>query len=126
MGKPPDDYQVGYKRPPQDHKWKKGQSGNPRPRKARQPKSLKAIVDDYLNSEISISENGRRRRCLRFEAIFLQIQVKALAGQKRAMSVLLDYAAFSREGEGGGRVEFRPNPEYALVLAARGDPRGSK
>jgi hypothetical protein len=126
MSKPPDDYTVGFGRPPQDHRWKKGQTGNPRRRKARRPKSLKAIVDDYLDSEISISENGRRRRCLRFEAIFLQIQVKALAGHKGAMSVLLDYVEFSREGEGGGKVEFRPTPEYALVLAARGDPRGSQ
>lgn len=126
MSKPPGHYEVGYGRPPKKSRWTKGQSGNPRRKKTRRPRSLKELVDEFLDGSIWVTENGRRRRCTRFEAIFLQLQVKALAGNKRAMNTLLEYVEFSREGEGGGRVEFQPTPEYARVLAARGDPRGSK
>ena len=119
MGKPPDDYQVGYTRPPQDHRWTKGQTGNPRRRTARRPKSLKTLVDEYLAGKIWITENGKRRRCTRFEAICLQLEAKVLAGKRRAFKTLLAYVAYSREGEGGVRLIFQPSPETDLLLAAR-------
>ncbi len=126
MSEPDDGDNVGYGRPPKKSRWKTGQTGNPGRKKARRLRSLKELVDEFLGSSIWVTENGRRRRCTRFEAIFLQLQVKALAGNKRAMNTLLEYVEFSGEGDGGGRVEFQPTPEYARVLAARGDPRGSQ
>jgi hypothetical protein len=102
MSKPAGNYDVGYGRPPLKSQWKKGQCGNPRRKKAQKPKSMKAMIDEYLAGTIWITENGRRRQCTRFEAIFMQILIKALAGRKRATQVLLEYIQFAHEGKGKG------------------------
>jgi hypothetical protein len=47
---PPDDYKVGYRRPPQETRWKKGQSGNPR-RKPKRTESMVDMVDRLLIRE---------------------------------------------------------------------------
>ena len=126
MSKNDGNYRVGYGRPPQEHKWKKGQSGNPRRSKALRPKSLKVLVDEFLADSIWVTENGKRRRCTRFEAIFLQIEVKAMAGRKNAMRALLEYAEFSMENADHRRVIFEYSPEYARVLAARAQMGAAK
>ncbi|MGY4185917.1 DUF5681 domain-containing protein [Bradyrhizobium sp. USDA 4459] len=58
---------VGYRRPPREHQFKPGQSGN----KSGRPKGSKneaTIIDQLLNRKIEIRENGRGRArspCLR-------------------------------------------------------------
>jgi len=50
--------QVGYKRPPVEHRFKKGQSGNPHGRRRRTPATVAAIFAEELQSTAVISENG--------------------------------------------------------------------
>src|SRR5262249_47992919 len=51
--------------------------------------------------EIDIVENGISRRVNNFEAIVLQLWLKAMAGTKRATNVLLQYQAFAARRAGG-------------------------
>lgn len=44
-GPPPEGYEVGYKRPPQATRWRKGQTGNPR---GRPPKEEPDLIADAL------------------------------------------------------------------------------
>lgn len=46
---------MAYKKPPEEYKWKKGQSGNPKGRAVE--KSLKEFARDYLRS---LDEEGKR------------------------------------------------------------------
>jgi hypothetical protein len=59
----PGDYKVGYRRPPLETRFKKGQSGNPagRPR----PRSLVALLFRELDRRIEVKQGGKRRRVSR-------------------------------------------------------------
>ena len=68
---PPDqkrDYEVGYRKPPRQTRFTKGQSGNPR---GRSPgaKNLKTLLSDALNEFVIVTENGGRRKITKREAI---------------------------------------------------------
>jgi hypothetical protein len=50
------DYKVGYCRPPKQHQFQRGQSGNPRGRR-RQPVSKKATWEKLMNELVSLHEH---------------------------------------------------------------------
>lgn len=84
------DGEVGYKRPPKNTQWKKGQCGNPNQKYARSPKAAVG-VDDVFAEQIEITENGVVRRVTILQAIFLQLLAKEASGSKRAAAVRLKY-----------------------------------
>jgi hypothetical protein len=101
-------YEVGYGRPPKRTQWRKGQCGNPKRIRKQNPKPVVDMIDEFFAGEIDIIENGISRRVSNFEAILLQLWIKAMAGKKRATNVLLQYQAFAarRSGVmGGAQVE---------------------
>ena len=79
---------VGYKRPPRDKCWKKGQSGNPsgRPRGHR---NLAAVLTEILNETTTFAVNGRKRPMTKLEALTRQLVDKAAAGDSRIINPLL-------------------------------------
>jgi hypothetical protein len=83
-----DGYDIGYKKPPPDSRFKKGQSGNPdgRPSKSRNYKSL---VDELLASEISIREGGKTKPVTIRRAMLMKMIEKALNGEMRPIEMLL-------------------------------------
>jgi Family of unknown function (DUF5681) len=88
------DGEVGYKRPPKNTQWKKGQCGNPKRQYKRAPKGTVALIDAAFEARIDIVENGASRRVSVFEAILLQLWCKEMAGDKRATTVRLKYQEF--------------------------------
>ena len=89
---PPDqkcDYEVGYRKPPRQTRFTKGQSGNPR---GRSPgaKNLKTLVSDALNEFVIVSENGVRRKITKREAIVTQLVNRSASADFRAIKILLD------------------------------------
>ena len=64
---PKKDYTVGYGKPPPEHRFKPGQSGNPRGRKSRKrnESEIIAMVRDEL---VTMTINGKTRRITAFEA----------------------------------------------------------
>jgi hypothetical protein len=95
MKLPPEEYEIGYGRPPKHTRWKKGQCGNPNRIRKRTPKPVVQMIDEFFAGEIGIVENGISRRVSNFEAVVLQLWTKAMAGSKRAMNVLLKYQEFA-------------------------------
>src|SRR5262245_15144952 len=115
------DYDVGYGRPPEHSKWKKGQSGNPNRRRKREPKRVAILIDDFFASEIVFVENGISQRCSAFEIIYLQLLNKAMAGNSRALNVLKKYSdyAASRDSSGGVRIVLN-NDKYGDITKRQG------
>jgi uncharacterized protein DUF5681 len=115
------EYEVGYCRPPERSKWKKGQCGNPKRSRERPVKPIAELVDKFLGSELEVVDNGVSQRRSAFEIIFLQLCNKAIAGNARALKVLKQYSDFaaSRSPNGGTRVKWVEHEEYLKYLRER-------
>ncbi|HEX4081080.1 MAG TPA: DUF5681 domain-containing protein [Rhizomicrobium sp.] len=79
---------VGYGRPPKEHCWKKGQSGNP---KGRPPghRNLAAALTAILHERVSVAVEGEAREMTRLEAVTCQLVDRAVAGDPRLIRELL-------------------------------------
>jgi hypothetical protein len=89
---PPDnerDYEVGYGRPPQHTRFKRGQSGNPKGR-PRESKNLPTLLTEALNQRVIVAENDGRRRITKREAIITQLVNRSAKADLRAIKILLD------------------------------------
>ena len=77
------------------------------------------MIDEFFAGEIDLIEKGISRRVSNFEAVVLQLWIKAMAGKKRATNVLLQYQEFAaRRGGGMGGIQIE-------VVATPGEPRGN-
>ena len=95
------DYEVGYGKPPQNSRFKKGQSGNPRGR-APGVKNLKTLLIDTLNEPVVVTENGGRQTISKRQAIVKQLVNQSAKGDWRAVKLLLDML---HETAGGSEPE---------------------
>ena len=106
MSLPPKDGAVGYKNPPQQTRWKKGQCGNPKRQYKRKPKGTIALIDGAFAEQVDIVENGTARRVSAFETILLQLWKKEIVGDKRATVVRLQYQDFVERRCGKPKTEI--------------------
>lgn len=92
-------YPVGYRKPPREHQFEPGRSGNPRgrPRKSR---NLNTLLEAELDRPIIIKEHGRERRIAKREAIAKRVVANALNGDHRTLALLLK----------AGRANPQPEP----------------
>ena len=65
-------YEVGYGKPPQHSRFRKGQSGNPRGR-PKGSKNLATIVGAALDQKIVVNEGDRHRKITKREAVITQL-----------------------------------------------------
>jgi len=77
------DYRVGYRKPPVEHRFKKGQSGNPRG-KQKGVRSLDAELSEELGEKVWVTENGKRRAYSKGRLILKSLVAKAVKGDVRA------------------------------------------
>lgn len=81
-------YTVGYGKPPQASRFKKGISGNPKGR-PKGSKNLKTDLEEELQSTITVTEGGRKSNVTRQRALIKALLAKGLSGDIRATSVLV-------------------------------------
>lgn len=79
---------VGYKHPPEQSRWKKGQSGNPTGRKKGTP-NLRTDLVAELAEVIQISEGGIPRRITKQRALLKALAAKGIQGDARAANLIL-------------------------------------
>ena len=85
----PGDYEVGYKNPPKQTRFKKGQSGNPSGR-LKGTKNLKTELMEELQELILVSEGGSRRTVSKQRAMLKSLTAKAVQGDARAATILVN------------------------------------
>jgi hypothetical protein len=83
------DYPVGYGKPPQHTRFKKGESGNPSGR-PKGSKNLTTLLEKELKQRVLVTENGRRRSISKQEAMVKHLVNKAVSGDRPLMRLLLD------------------------------------
>jgi uncharacterized membrane protein len=84
----PDDYEVGYGRPPRHSRFQKGKSGNPKGR-PKGGRNFASELQEALDQTVLVREDGNLRRVSRRGAVVLSLVAKALKGDVRAASLLL-------------------------------------
>jgi hypothetical protein len=82
------DYPVGYGKPPEHTRFKKGHTGNPqgRPRRA---KNLATLLGAALDGKVTVTEHGRRRRITKREAMIAQLVNRSAQADLKAMLIVL-------------------------------------
>ena len=95
-----DDGKVGYRRPPRQHQFKPGQSGNPRGR-SKGAKGLKSELLAEINEQVTITVNGKPRKIRTLRLILKALSAKAAKGNVAAADKLLTLVieAFGLEDE---------------------------
>lgn len=89
--RPPGNYEVGYKKPPKEHRFRPGTSGNPKG-KPKGSKNFETDLKEVLNAPVPVTENGKTRVVSSQRAAVLRLREKALNGDPRALDKLLDLA----------------------------------
>ena len=109
---------VGYKSPPAQTRWKKGQSGNPTGRKKGTP-NLKTDLSAELAEIIQINEGGSPRRITKQRALLKSLVARGIQGDARAAHLILNLIVRLAEGDPdpGGQAA-PPTAEDEAILAA--------
>jgi hypothetical protein len=79
----------GYRKPPAEHQFKPGQSGNPKGR-PKGSKNESTLLRDLLHRKIEVREGGRTKKLTVLEAIHLRIAEDSLKGNTRSAAFLLN------------------------------------
>lgn len=85
-----DDNTVGYKKPPQQTRFKSGQSGNPKGR----PKGYKNIKTDLLEElkeRVSVTENGKTKKMSKQRILLKRLCSKSLGGDANSTRLLVSF-----------------------------------
>lgn len=87
--KPKDEkeYEVGYKKPPKEHQFQKGQSGNPKGR-PKLIKDFKTDLKEELESTITVQIDGKTKPITKQQALIKKLLSKALSGELGALRTL--------------------------------------
>jgi len=80
-------YNVGYKKPPKNTQFKKGESGNVKGR-PKKTNNFSEVLQDILNEEITITMNGNVIDTTYMKAFVRSILNLSMKGQKPALDFL--------------------------------------
>jgi len=94
-GTPEAEYRVGPSRPPREHRFKPGESGNPAGAK-KKPRSLtpnvKAMLETALNQKIRVKEGETERNMSRLAIGFEQLAIQFAKGDRYARREVFEFA----------------------------------
>ena len=82
-----EEYKVGLGRPPKECQWKKGQSGNPKGAKRKQPALLPDLQEILLRAfdrKVKMTDGERERQLTRWETGMEQLSVQFAKGDRYA------------------------------------------
>jgi hypothetical protein len=116
--KSPTDDTVGYRNPPKSTRFKPGQSGNPGGRK-KGSVNVWTALQRVLESDIVITENGKKKKIPPLEALFKRMLQSALQGDWRAAQDLLERC--ERHDRSAEVEEELPEEDRALLDRMRAE-----
>jgi hypothetical protein len=107
---------VGYGKPPKHTQFQPGKSGNPKGR-PKGSKNFATVIQDELERRVVVTEDGRRRKITKREAVAKQLVNRAAGGDPKAIPVLLNETrAYENDASAGGPQPITMAHEDELVL----------
>jgi|HubBroStandDraft_2_1064218.scaffolds.fasta_scaffold208720_2 hypothetical protein len=102
-------YEIGFGKPPRHTQFQQGCSGNPKGRPCGSKNSTTLLIE-ALQEPVIVSENGRRKKITKKQAIIKQIVNKAASGDHRAIQFLFNLlpsieARLEQERKNGRHVD---------------------
>ena len=82
------DDKVGYGKPPKQHQFKKGKSGNPKGR-PKGVRNFETELKDVVNSKVTIHRDGRKQSISVKHAALWKLTEKSLSGNIPALRTLV-------------------------------------
>jgi uncharacterized protein DUF5681 len=80
----PNEYEVGFGKPPAKSRFRKGVSGNPRG-KPKGSLNSKTILARAFGEPVVVNQNGKRKKITKREAAYKQLINKGVSGDLRAL-----------------------------------------
>jgi len=120
-GNDPDDYKVGYGRPPQHTRFRKGQSGNPRGR-PKGCKSFFSVLEAQLRQRVSVRRNGREISMALPDLMFARLFQQAVTGDLKAMALAVKLMKELAEHQAAQALAAERPRHGVLVVPSRLSP----
>ena len=95
-------YDIGYGKPPEKSRFKKGETGNPKGR-PKGTRNLASLLNAALDEKVIVNENGRKRKVTKLEASLKQVVNRATTGDLPSMRLLLQLVS-TAEGSLAERI----------------------
>jgi hypothetical protein len=108
---------AGYGRPPKKTRWKKGQSGNAKRLYPARSKSTVEQIDRFFLRPVEVTLGDETKNVPTLEAIVIQLWLKAVSGDQRALKVLLKYQEFARQNSEPRREVIFVDNDYTRALS---------
>jgi hypothetical protein len=91
----PKDYEVGYGRPPIEHRFKPGNNANPKGR-GKKTRNRKVVMRELFFEPVTVNEAGEVKQLPALEVVLKRVLTQALKGDFRAALTVIGMA--QREG----------------------------
>jgi hypothetical protein len=110
--------EVGYRRPPKQHQFQKGKSGNPRGRR-RENQSMLLHLNDALNEMVTVTIGGKQKRMTKIEAGAKQFANKVASGDPQALKMLMGLQQTKEWNEVRAIADSAAPVDVAALLLAK-------
>jgi hypothetical protein len=120
-------YIVTRGKPPREHQFKLGQSGNPRGR-PKGSQNFRTLLQRELDRPITATNNGREVRMTKREAMVKRLVGEALKGNLKALDAVLQHSGeATASAQALPPMDTDPAREEAILMAylARRDAEGT-
>lgn len=108
-----DTNRVGYGRPPKQHQFKPGHSGNPKGR-PKGAKSLKGHMKRLMEQKIAVSDASGTRQVTRKQAVAMRVVEQAMRGDAKSIQLLISMDAQSEIDDRKSANELTPSEAQML------------
>jgi hypothetical protein len=110
-----DNNELGYRKPPKNTRWRRGQSGNPKGRK-KGSHNFKTDLKALLKTMVIVVRDGKSAKMSTQQAALARLCDKALNGDVRALTQLIRLAQEHSDAEPSSVENLSANDQQILEI----------